>query len=207
MRRSSCPRPKEEVYEPGALAKRIREGCEGSLRRLRTDRIVVYYQHYPDTGAPEDEALEALEELVRAGKVLHVASSNVSAGQVTRSEEISALRSLPRFTGTQIEWNLLNRDVEAEVVPAARRHCLGVVPYVPLGSGLLTGKYRKGEAFPEGSCFDTLVHATARPAAPGSQCSSASHSLPSLRGEGLIRALSPVRDLLANDYCGVNGTD
>lgn len=150
------PRPTEEAYEPGALAKRIREGCEGSLRRLRTDRIDVFYQHYPDGQAPPDEALETLDELVRAGKVLHIASSNVSAEQVSRSEEISEQRSLARFTGTQIEWNLLNRDVEAEIVPAALRHGLGVVPYFPLASGLLTGKYRKGESFPEGSRFDKL---------------------------------------------------
>lgn len=150
------PRPGEEPYESGALAKRIREGCEGSLRRLRTDRIDVYYQHYPDEQAPQDEALEALDELERAGKVLHIASSNVSAEQVGRSQEISERRSLPRFTGTQIEWNLLNRDVEAEIVPAALRHGLGVVPYFPLASGLLTGKYRKGESFPEGSRFDQL---------------------------------------------------
>ncbi|SFS89680.1 aldo/keto reductase [Saccharopolyspora flava] len=150
------PRPKDETYRPGALAERIREACEGSLRRLRTDRIDVYYQHYPDAEAPEDEALEALDELVRAGKVLHVASSNVSAQQIARSQEISQERSWTRFTGTQIEWNLLHREVEAEVVPAARRNGLGVVPYFPLASGLLTGKYRKGAAFPEGSRFDKL---------------------------------------------------
>ncbi|SFT00212.1 aldo/keto reductase [Saccharopolyspora flava] len=150
------PRPKDEDYAPGALARRIREGCEGSLQRLRTDRIDVFYQHYPDAEALEDEALEALDELVRAGKVLHVASSNVSAEQVERAEDIAVRRSLSRFTGTQIEWNLLNRAVEAEIVPAARRNGLGVIPYFPLASGLLTGKYRKGETFPEGSRFDTL---------------------------------------------------
>ncbi|WP_258341385.1 aldo/keto reductase [Saccharopolyspora gregorii] len=150
------PRPPEEPYAPGALAKRIREACEGSLRRLRTDRIDVYYQHYPDTEAPEHEALEALDELVRTGKVLHVASSNVSADQINRSAEVSLQRSVARFTGTQIEWNLLNRGVETEIVPAASQCGLGVVPYFPLASGLLTGKYRKGEAFPEGSRFDKL---------------------------------------------------
>lgn len=93
---------------------------------------------------------------MRTGKVLHVASSNVSAEQIDQAQEIADQGSLSRFIGTQIEWSLLNRDVEAEIVPAARRNDLGVVPYFPLASGLLTGKYRKGEAFPEGSRFDKL---------------------------------------------------
>ena len=150
------PRPNEQPYEPGVLAKRIREACEGSLRRLRTDRIDVFYEHYPDAEAPREEALEALDGLVRAGKVVHVACSNVSGAQVARSEEVSAERGLARFTGAQVEWNLLNREVEDDVVPAARRHGLGVVPYFPLASGLLTGKYRRGEEFPAGSRFDKL---------------------------------------------------
>ena len=84
---------------------------------------------------------------MRTGKVLHVASSNVSAEQIDQAQEIAEQGSLSRFIGTQIEWSLLNRDVEAEIVPAARRNDLGVVTYFPLASGLLTGKYRKGEAF------------------------------------------------------------
>lgn len=150
------PRPQEEPYEPGALAKRIREGCEASLRRLRTDRIDVYYEHYPDSEAPDDEALETLDELVRSGKVLHVACSNFSAQQLRRADQVSGEEALARFTGAQIEWNLLNRGVEDEVVPTAREHDLGVVPYFPLASGLLTGKYRKDAAYPEGSRFDEL---------------------------------------------------
>jgi aryl-alcohol dehydrogenase-like predicted oxidoreductase len=150
------PRPKGQDYEPGALRARIVEACEGSLRRLRTDRIDLYYQHYPDVDAPAEEALETLDELVQQGKVLHVASSNVSAEQITTSAGIAASRSLARFCGTQIEWNLLSRGVEAEIVPAARAQKLGIVPYFPLASGLLTGKYRRGADYPEGSRFDTL---------------------------------------------------
>lgn len=150
------PRPNDVPYESGALAKRIREACEASLRRLRTDRIDVYYQHFPDPEAPEEEALEVLDELVRSGKVLHVASSNVSAAQLDRSAEISAERSLARFCGTQIEWNLIDREVEREIVPAAQQHGMGIVPYFPLASGLLTGKYRRGEAYPTGSRFDAM---------------------------------------------------
>jgi aryl-alcohol dehydrogenase-like predicted oxidoreductase len=150
------PRPKDEPYAPGALAKRITEGCEGSLRRLRTDRIDLYYQHYPDTDAPVEEALETLDELVRQGKVLHIASSNVTAAQIQTAASVAAAASLTRFCGTQIQWNLLNRDVERDVVPAARKDNMGIVPYFPLASGMLTGKYRRGEPHPAGSRFDTL---------------------------------------------------
>lgn len=150
------PRPKDVPYEPGALRKRITEACEGSLRRLRTDRIDLYYQHYPDADAPVEEALETLDELVGRGKVLHIASSNVTAAQVDAAAAAAAAASLARFCGTQIHWNLLNRDVERDVVPAARKHDMGLVPYFPLASGMLTGKYRRGEPHPAGSRFDTL---------------------------------------------------
>jgi aryl-alcohol dehydrogenase-like predicted oxidoreductase len=145
------PRPKDEPYTPGILAARIREAAEGSLRRLGTDHIDLYYQHYPDADAPIDEALEALDELVKAGKVLHIASSNVSAEQVEDASDVATKQSLAAFVGTQIEWSLLERGVEASVVPAAGAAGLGVVPFFPLASGMLTGKYRRGEDFPEGT--------------------------------------------------------
>jgi aryl-alcohol dehydrogenase-like predicted oxidoreductase len=154
------PRGKDEPWSPGALRRRILEGCEGSLRRLGTDRIDLYYQHYPDVDGHVDEALGALDDLVRQGKVLAIASSNVTGAQITEAAEAaSPAAGAPggaRFCGTQIEWNLLNRSVEDDVVPAARKHGLGIVPYFPLASGLLTGKYRRGEDFPAGSRFDTL---------------------------------------------------
>jgi aryl-alcohol dehydrogenase-like predicted oxidoreductase len=150
------PRGAEPPYEPGALRARIMEGCEISLRRLGTDRIDLYYQHYPDADAPVEEALEALDELVRQGKVLHLASSNVDAAQIDEAAKVAGDRGLARFVGTQIEWNLLERGVESEVVPAARRNGLGVVPYFPLASGMLTGKYRRGEEYPEGSRFTMM---------------------------------------------------
>jgi aryl-alcohol dehydrogenase-like predicted oxidoreductase len=145
------PRPADEPYRPGALAARIRAGVEVSLGRLRTDRIDLYYQHMPDKEAPVEEALETLDGLVRAGKVLHIASSNVSADQIAAASAAADARGWAAFSGTQIHWNLLNRDVEDSVVAAAESAGLGVVPYFPLASGLLTGKYRRGEPFPEGS--------------------------------------------------------
>jgi aryl-alcohol dehydrogenase-like predicted oxidoreductase len=134
-------RPDDEAFHPGALRQRIREGCEVSLQRLQTDRIDVYYQHYPDPIAPWEEVAEALEELVVAGKILHLAASNLGADELQLSSAVG-------FRGLQIEWNLLSRSVESTIVPMARRLGMGVVPYFPLASGLLTGKYKKGEQFP-----------------------------------------------------------
>ena len=150
------PRPKGEPYEPGALRRRILEGCEGSLRRLGTDRIDIYYHHFPDPEAPLAEALETLDELVRAGKVLHIACSNVDAAQIREREAFSTERGIARFTGAQIHWNMLERTVEQEVVPAAIEAGMGIVPYFPLASGVLTGKYRAGEPFPPGSRLDRM---------------------------------------------------
>lgn len=154
------PRPKDEPYTPGVLAARIRDAAEGSLRRLGTDHIDLYYQHYPDADAPIEEALEALDELVRAGKVLHIASSNVSAEQVADAAAAAAAvgQSSARFTGTQIEWSLLERAVEATVVPAAAAAGLGVVPFFPLASGMLTGKYRRGAEYPVGTRFASSTY-------------------------------------------------
>jgi aryl-alcohol dehydrogenase-like predicted oxidoreductase len=147
-----APRPADEPYEPGALRKRIVDACEVSLQRLGTDRIDLYYQHFPDPAAPVREALEAMTDLVRDGKVLHLASSNVSGAQIEEAATVATDRHLERFCATQIHWNLLERGVEDDTVPAARRHGgLGIVPYFPLASGLLTGKYKRGEDFPEGS--------------------------------------------------------
>jgi aryl-alcohol dehydrogenase-like predicted oxidoreductase len=144
------PRPTDDAFEPGALARRIREACEGSLRRLGTDHIDLYYQHYPDADAPLEELLTAMGELVVEGKVRYLARSNV--------DHLDLERAAAPTSAVQVEWNLLNRDVEAELVPAARRLGIGVVPYFPLASGLLSGKYRKGEPFPAGSRLDTMSY-------------------------------------------------
>ena len=142
------PRPGDQAYTPGALRARILEGCDISLGRLGTDRVDLFYQHYPDADAPIEELVEAFDILRQAGKVVHVASSNVTAEQID-----GAAAAGVGFGATQIEWNLLTRAVEAEVVPAARRHGMGIVPYFPLASGMLTGKYKQGEEFPEGTRF------------------------------------------------------
>ncbi|MFE3290547.1 aldo/keto reductase [Rhodococcus sp. NPDC059234] len=132
----------------------IRRACEASLRRLGVDHIDLYYQHAPDPGVPIEDTLEALDELVRAGKVRHVACSNGSAQEIGQADAAARERGLARFSAAQIEWNLLAREVEDEIVPACEEHGLGVIPYYPLAAGLLTGKYRRNAAFPKGSRFD-----------------------------------------------------
>ena len=144
-------RPVGEPYSPGALRRRILEGCDASLRRLGTDHIDLYYQHRPDPEAPVAEALQALSELVEAGKVIHAACSNFSAEQIDEASRVSAEEGTVGFAVCQSHWNLLVRDIETEIVPALRRHGMGIVPYRPLANGLLTGKYREGEEFPAGS--------------------------------------------------------
>ncbi len=145
-----APRPPEESYRPGVLRRRILEGCDASLKRLGTDHIDLYYQHRPDPAAPIDEALEALGQLVAADKVVHVACSNFSAGQIDEAARIWSAAEVPAFCASQIHWNLLFREEEEDHIPAARRHGMGIVPYFPLESGLLTGKYRPGD-YPQGS--------------------------------------------------------
>lgn len=129
----------------------IRTAIEASLLRLRTDHIDLYQLHWPDPHTPIAETLAALTELVAEGKVRYIGSSNLAAWQVTDAEWTARTAGTERFVSAQNHYNLLERGVEAELVPACRRHGIGVLPYFPLASGLLTGKYRRGEAPPDGS--------------------------------------------------------
>jgi aryl-alcohol dehydrogenase-like predicted oxidoreductase len=140
----------------GGSRTEIIKACERSLRRLGTDRIDLYYQHYVDRTVPIEETLAALTTLVQQGKVRYVGSSNVAGWQLAEADHTARERGLERFVATQMEWSLLSRAIEAEVVPAARRYGLGVVSYFPLASGLLTGKYRRGEDAPEGTRFAAM---------------------------------------------------
>ena len=142
-------------YGPAAGAKGgrsyIMRAVEQSLRRLRTDYIDLYQLHTPDPVTPIEETLTALGELVTQGKVRYIGHSNFSGWQL--AEAASAARELgtPAFISAQNQWSLLDRDSEAEVVPAAVHYGLGVLPYFPLANGLLTGKVRRGQQPPEGS--------------------------------------------------------
>lgn len=146
-----APRPADEPYQPGGLRRRILEGCDISLRRLGTDHIDIYYQHRPDSEAPIDEALEALGELVADGKIISAACSNYSADQIEEAARLRTADHHTRFVAAQFHWNLLVRDAEGAIVPAVRRHKMGIIPFFPLEAGLLTGKYRHSREFPEGS--------------------------------------------------------
>ena len=136
---------------PGGSREYIRWAVAGSLERLRTDRIDLYQYHWPDGETPIEETLEALAELVGEGVVGAIGCSNFSAAELDAADRVSRDRGLPRFVTLQNEYSLLEREIEAEVVPACERLDVAVLPYFPLASGLLTGKYRRGEPGPSGS--------------------------------------------------------
>jgi aryl-alcohol dehydrogenase-like predicted oxidoreductase len=129
----------------------IRRAVESSLRRLRTDWIDLYQLHRPDEETPIEETLSALDDLVRAGKVRYLGSSNFTGWQVAEAEWTSRTGHLERFVSAQNEYSWLERGIEADLVPALEHYGIGLLPFFPLASGLLTGKYRRGEAAPEGS--------------------------------------------------------
>jgi aryl-alcohol dehydrogenase-like predicted oxidoreductase len=128
----------------------IRWAVEGSLRRLRTDVIDVYQMHEPDEGTPIEETLAALAELVHEGTVRHVGSSNFSTAQIEQADRVARERGLTRFVAAQNEYSLVEREVEEEILPLCERLGIGMLPYFPLASGLLTGKYTRGEEATEG---------------------------------------------------------
>ncbi len=129
----------------------IRTAVEASLRRLGTDWIDLYQLHRPDPVTPIDETLAALDELVREGKVRYVGSSNFSGWQVVDADWAARAAGTTRFVSAQNEYSLLEREVEDELVPACEHVGVGLLPFFPLASGLLTGKYRRGEAAPQGT--------------------------------------------------------
>ncbi len=129
----------------------IVRAVERSLRRLATDYIDLYQMHYPDPSTPIEETLSALTQLVRQGKVRYLGSSNVAAWQVVDADHLARAAGLERFTSVQNEYSLLDRRMENELVPAALHLGIGVLPYFPLASGVLTGKYQRDSVIPADS--------------------------------------------------------
>lgn len=129
----------------------ILDAAEASLRRLRSDVIDFYWYHRPDGQTPIAETLGALNELIRAGKVRAIGASNVDAALLEEADRVAREEGLTPFTAVQNEYSLLVRDAERDVLPACRQLGVGFVPYFPLASGLLTGKYRPGEGGPDGA--------------------------------------------------------
>jgi aryl-alcohol dehydrogenase-like predicted oxidoreductase len=135
----------------GLAPDRIRRQIDGSLARLGVDRVDLYLIHAPDPETSIGDTLEALDGLVRAGKVGAIGASNVSAAELEEALRASEERGLPRFDWVQNSYSLLERDDEADVLPLCARHGLGYTPFSPLAGGWLTGKYRRGEPYPAGS--------------------------------------------------------
>ena len=134
----------------GAKADYVRLACEASLKRLRTDYIDLYQLHLPDPDTPIEETLGALEELCQEGKIRHIGCSNFSAEQLRQANTAAARGAgSARFVSVQNEYNLLDREPERGVLEECERLGLAFLPFFPLKSGLLTGKYRKGQPIPE----------------------------------------------------------
>lgn len=129
----------------------IRRAVETSLRSLRTDWIDLFQLHWPDPETPIEETLSALTELVKEGKVRYIGSSNLAAWQVTDAEWTARSCNLERFVSAQNEYSLIGRRAEQELVPALQHHGVGLLPYFPLVSGLLTGKYKRGVPAADGT--------------------------------------------------------
>jgi aryl-alcohol dehydrogenase-like predicted oxidoreductase len=141
----------------GAAPQYIRAAVEASLRRLKTDWIDLYQLHRPDPATPIEDTLRTLDELIRSGKVRYIGCSNLTAQQVVEAQDVARRHGLHGFVSCQNEYSLLVRDVEQELVPVMQKEGLGLLPYFPLASGLLTGKYRRGAPLPPDSRFTKMT--------------------------------------------------
>ena len=188
----------------GARPDYVRQAAEDSLRRLRTDRIDLYQLHQPDPETPIGDTLAALDELVRKGKVREIGCSNFSASQLAEAHR-AVKAGAARFVSVQNEYSLLHRDPERDVLPECERLGLAFIPYFPLASGLLTGKYRKGESAPgaarlasAGSLRDRFLNDRNRQIADalGDLASSRGHTLLELAFSWLL-SRRPVSSVIA----------
>jgi aryl-alcohol dehydrogenase-like predicted oxidoreductase len=138
-------------YLRGGSYRYVIAAAEASLRRLGTDYIDLYQIHQPDSETPQLETLEALNDLVRAGKVRYIGHSNYAAWQAVDAHWISQTHNLASYVSAQNQYNLLDRRIERELVPACCEFGVGILPYFPLASGFLTGKYKRGQEPPKGT--------------------------------------------------------
>jgi aryl-alcohol dehydrogenase-like predicted oxidoreductase len=141
----------DDGTKQGGSRRYIMTAVEDSLRRLRTDWIDLYQLHQPDPLTPIEETLRAFDDLVRQGKVRYIGCSNLQSWQVTEAQWTSRSLGLDSFVSCQDQYSLINRTAESELMPAMRAYGLGLLPYQPLASGLLTGKYRRGAPLPQGT--------------------------------------------------------
>ncbi|MCK6371592.1 MAG: aldo/keto reductase, partial [Gammaproteobacteria bacterium] len=145
------PMSADKTWMQGGSRRWLMQAVEGSLRRLGTDYIDLYQMHRADEAVPIEETLRTLDDLVRQGKVRYIGCSNFAAWQVADAAWTARVHHLEGFISAQNRYSLLSRDLERELAPAARAFGLGIIPYFPLESGLLSGKYRPGSDFPAGS--------------------------------------------------------
>jgi aryl-alcohol dehydrogenase-like predicted oxidoreductase len=139
----------------GARRGYVMSACEASLKRIKNDYIDLYQIHTPDPATPIEETLRALDDLVKQGKVRFIGCSNFSAAQIDEAMKTAQRHKLSAFISSQDEYSLVVRDVEKNDLPAAVRHGLGFLPYFPLASGLLTGKYKRNAPAPKGARLST----------------------------------------------------
>jgi aryl-alcohol dehydrogenase-like predicted oxidoreductase len=144
----------DEGTRKGASRRYIMTAVEASLRRLQTDWIDLYQLHHPDPAVPIEETLRALDDLIRQGKVRHIGSSNFSGRQLIEADESARRADLHRLVSAQNEYSILRRSAEQDAIPAMIASGVGLLPYFPLASGLLTGKYRR-EDIPSGTRLAT----------------------------------------------------
>jgi aryl-alcohol dehydrogenase-like predicted oxidoreductase len=143
----------EDGTKQGASRRYIMSAVEASLKRLKTDYIDLYQQHDYDTLTPIDETLRALDDLIRQGKVRYIGNSNFPAWRISEAEHVARAMNTSRFVSCQDEYSLVVRDIERDLLPCAQAYNLGLLPFFPLASGLLTGKYKRGEAAPDDTRF------------------------------------------------------
>lgn len=143
--------PMDDAGSMGASRRYVMSAVEASLKRLKTDWIDLYQVHRPDASTPVEETLSALDDLVRSGKVRYIGCSNFASWQVVDAQWAAHDRRLTPFVSAQDELSLLVRDIERELIPALEAKGLGLLPYFPLASGLLTGKYKHGAEVPAGT--------------------------------------------------------
>ena len=142
----------------GASRRYIFEAVEASLRRLGTDFIDLYQVHLPDAETPLEETMRALDDLVRQGKVRYLGCSNFAGWQLVDAQWIARSEDRDGFISAQNLYNLLDRNIERDLVPACNAHGVGILPYFPLASGFLTGKYRRGQDAPAGTRLSAWGH-------------------------------------------------
>jgi len=145
-----------DVNARGNSRRHIIEQCEASLKRLNTDRIDLYQLHGPDADIPIDESLRALDDLIRAGKVLYIGSSGFAAWELTEALWVADRNNLNRFVSEQAPYNLLDRRIERELIPMLQTYDMALVPWAPAAGGFFSSQYKRDDAPPQGSRYEAF---------------------------------------------------